>query len=154
MEKLSKDGSYKVNDEILCKIKDLFYADCADDCETKQTISKVYNEYGYTADTHTAVAINVYDKYIMDTGDATKTVIASTANPYKFNESVIGAIAGDGECEGLDEFKLLDKLCDISKLEIPDSLSQLKVKPVRFDVVCNKEDMKDIATDFLVNKLK
>ena len=154
MQKLSKDGSYKVNDEILCKINDLFYADCADDMETKQTISQVYNTYGYTLDTHTAVAVNVYDKYLKDTGDATKTVIASTANPYKFNESVISAIAGDSECEGLDEFKLLDKLCDISKLEIPDSLSQLKVKPVRFDVVCNKEDMKDIATDFLVNKLK
>ena len=154
MSKLSSDGKYKVNDEIFNKIKDLFYADCASDDETKQTINKINKAYGYTADTHTAVALNVYDKYVEETGDKTKTVIASTANPYKFNESVINAITGEGSCEGLDEFELLNKLCDISSMEIPVSLAELKNKTVRFDSVCNKEDMQDVTSDFLINKLK
>ncbi len=154
MAKLNSDGSYKVSDDILAKINDLFYADCASDAETEQTINKVNKAYGYTADTHTAVALNVYDKYVEDTGDTTKTVIASTANPYKFNESVINAITGDGSCDGLDEFELLSKLCEISKMEIPASLAELKNKQVRFDAVCNKEDMQDVTSDFLINKLK
>ena len=154
MTKLNIDGSYRVNDDILEKIRDLFYADCASDVETKQTINNINKAYGYTADTHTAVALNVYDKYVEDTGDTTKTVIASTANPYKFNESVINAITGEGGGDGLDEFELLDKLCEISKMEIPASLAELKNKQVRFDIVCNKEDMQDMTSDFLINKLK
>ncbi len=154
MNKLSTDGSYKVNDDILAKIKHLFYANCASDDETKQTINKVNKAYGYTADTHTAVALCVYDKYVEETGDKTKTVIASTANPYKFNESVINALTGEGSCEGLAEFELLGKLCQISKMEIPASLAELKNKQVRFDAVCNKEDMQDVTTDFLLNNLK
>ncbi len=154
MNKLSSEGCYKVSDDILKKIKQLFYADCASDDETKQTIGEVSKKYGYTADTHTAVALNVYDKYVKETGDATKTVVASTANPYKFNESVINAIVGEGSCDGLDEFSLLDKLCEISKMEIPSGLAELKNKEVRFNDVCNKEDMQAMASDFLLNKLK
>lgn len=153
MSKLNSQGKYQVNDEILSKIQDMFYAGCCDDVETKATINGINKEFGYTADTHTAVAINVYDKYVKETGDATKTVIASTANPYKFNESVIDAIQGEGSCTGLDEFAMLDKLCSISKMEIPASLGELKNKEVRFDGVCNKEDMLAVTTDFLLNKL-
>ena len=46
-------------------------------------------------------------------------------------------------------FELLDKLSEISKMEIPSSLSQLKTKEVRFNVVCNKEDMKNEADKFM-----
>ena len=153
MSKLGSEGVYKVNDAILGEIQKLFYADCCDDAETKATICDINKTFGYTADTHTAVAINVYDKYVKDTGDTTKTVIASTANPYKFNESVIDAIEGEGSCKGLDEFEMLDKLHAICKMEIPASLGQLKDKEVRFDGVCNKEDMLSVTSDFLLNKL-
>ena len=131
------------------EISNLFYADFCDDYETQETIAAVNKAYGYTADTHTAVAINVYDKYVKATGDNHKTVIASTANPFKFNESVINAIAGEGASDGLDEFELLDKLCDISGMKIPVSLGELKTKEVRFTTVCNKEDMKEETNKFL-----
>ncbi len=153
MSKLNNEGRYEVSGEILNKIQELFYADCCDDIETKAAISHINQKFGYTADTHTAVAINVYDKYVKATSDMTKTVIASTANPYKFNESVIDAIQGEGTSKGLDEFAMLDMLCSISKMEIPASLGQLKNKTVRFKDVCNKDDMQDVTTDFLLNKL-
>ena len=119
------------------------------DYETQETIAAINKEFGYTPDTHTAVAINVYDKYVKATGDAHKTVIASTANPFKFNESVINAVAGEGACDGLDEFALLDKLAELSGMEIPASLGELKTKNVRFTTVCNKEDMKSETNKFL-----
>ena len=33
-----------------------------------------------------------YDKYVAQTGDTTKTIIASTASPFKFNQSVLIAL--------------------------------------------------------------
>ena len=141
MKELSDTGRYEVNDEIKEQINALFYADCCDDTETKAAIARTNKDFGYTPDTHTAVALDVYDKYRAATGDDTKTVIASTANPFKFNESVIKAIAGEDSCDGLDEFELLDKLSQISGMAIPSSLAQLKTKKVRFDTVCDKEDM-------------
>lgn len=149
MSKLSSDGKYTVSDSIMNQISDLFFADFCDDYETQETIAAINKEFGYTPDTHTAVAINVYDKYVKATEDNRKTVIASTANPFKFNESVINAIAGEGASEGLDEFALLDKLCELSKMEIPASLGELKTKKVRFTTVCNKEDMKEETNKFL-----
>lgn len=149
MSKLSTEGRYTVSESIMNEISNLFYADFCDDRETQQTIASVNKEFGYTADTHTAVAINVYDKYVKATGDNHKAVIASTANPFKFNESVINAIEGEGASDGLDEFELLDKLCDISGMKIPASLGELKTKQVRFTTVCNKEDMKDETNKFL-----
>lgn len=149
MQMLSSNGKYQVSDKIMTDIAELFFADFSDDYETKETIAKINKEFGYTPDTHTAVAINVYDKYIKATGDDHKTVIASTANPFKFNESVINAIAGEGSSNGLDEFELLDKLADLSKMEIPASLGDLKTKNVRFTTVCEKEQMKEETDKFL-----
>ena len=57
--------------------------------KTAQEIAKVYKDTGYVMDTHTAVAACAYEKYKAETGDETKTVIASTASPYKFTRSVM-----------------------------------------------------------------
>jgi len=148
MKKLSENGQYTVSDEIYSKIKSDFAAGYCDDEMTKATIKKIKDEYNYTADTHTAVALKVYMDYVQSTGDDTKTVIASTANPYKFNESVLEALGG--EKPGVtDEFELLDCLSKISGLEIPQSLSSLKTKKVRFEKVCKKDTMKEAVTEFL-----
>ena len=64
------------------QIEDLFYAGCADDGMTKDTIHECFENDDYLADPHTAVAINVYEQYVKETGDDTLTVIASTASPF------------------------------------------------------------------------
>ena len=66
--------------------------DSCDDVATGETIAKVFGETGYTLDTHTAVAVKVYEDYVERTGDHTQTIIASTASPYKFAGSVLKAI--------------------------------------------------------------
>ena len=70
-----------------------FYGNYASEQETADAIAKLYSDTGYVIDTHTAVAAAVYGKYREETYDETKTVIASTASPYKFTGSVLAAIA-------------------------------------------------------------
>ncbi|MBR3943191.1 MAG: threonine synthase, partial [Clostridia bacterium] len=97
MQQLNETGTYKVSDEILSFLKEHFAAGCADDTQTKATIKRVFEEEGYIMDTHTAVAKAVYDDYKASTGDVTKTVIASTASPFKFSGNVLDAL---NDCDG------------------------------------------------------
>ncbi len=138
---LSSEGKYEVSDEIKAKLKEDFAAGFCDDAETKDTIKKIYDKYSYTLDTHSAVAVKVYEDYKAATGDTTKTVIASTASPYKFSASVLEAI--DGKASDLDEYAMVDRLAELSGYEIPASLAALKTKAVRFSGVITKEEQKD-----------
>ncbi len=149
MKKLAEDGKYEVSAEVKEKIASIFDCGCADDEETMLAIKKCHDEYGYVMDTHTAVAKSVYDEYVERTGDKTKTVIASTASPFKFNQSVLIALSGHGSVAGKDEFVLLDELCQISDMDIPKSLAELKDKPRLFDTVCEKGQMLQVVSDFL-----
>lgn len=149
MTKLAADGVYEIPDELKLKIRSKFSADCADDEETMAQIRKTSKEYGYTIDTHTAVGKAVYDKYVEQTGDDTKTVIASTASPFKFNQSVLIALGGNAAVCGKDEFELLAELSEKSGMNIPQSLAELKTKPRLFESVCEKEEMINTVNDFL-----
>ena len=136
MKKLNENGVYEVNETMKKQISDLLYAGCCDDNKTKESINKCFKDYGYVIDTHTAVAKAVHDEYIEKTGDITKTVIASTASPFKFSQSVLIALEGCGYVAGKDEFTLLDDLSAISEMNIPKSLADLINKNRIFDVVC------------------
>lgn len=149
MNQLNTNGKYEVSADIKAKITELFWAGCCNDSETMSAIKNCFDEYGYVIDTHTAVAKNVYDKYVAETGDNTKTVIASTASPFKFNQSVLIALNGHNSVVGKDEFTLLNELSSQSGMKIPNSLAALNGKPVLFDTVCDKEQMQQIVSDFL-----
>ncbi|MBE7027064.1 MAG: threonine synthase [Ruminococcaceae bacterium] len=149
MGALAEDGKYSVSADVLAKIQESFYAGCCNDEETMQTISSVNEEYSYVMDTHTAVGKYVYDKYAQQTGDTTKTVIASTASPFKFNQSVLIALEGLSSVAGKNEFELLDILAEKSNMRIPKSLSELKSKARLFDMSCEKKQMKQVVSEFL-----
>ena len=127
---LANDGKYEVTDDIKAKIAEEFYAGYCDDEQTKATIHNIYEKYSYVCDTHTAVAVKVYEDYRKATGDTTRTLIASTASPYKFSASVLDAICPEAITE--DEYAMVDKINELSKITIPESLADLKNKPVRF----------------------
>ncbi len=143
---LAQTGKYEVSDSVKKALFDEFYAGCCNDEQTKATIKEYYDKYSYTCDTHTAVAVKVYEDYVKATGDKTKTVIASTASPYKFSGSVLSAIGMDSD---KDEFDLVDELAQCSKLPVPQSLAELKTKSVRFDKVIDKTDMKEFVFETL-----
>ena len=143
---LGKTGRYEVSQEVKDQIKELFWAGCCDDEGTKQTIGDTFRKDHYLCDTHTAVAVNVYRQYKEATGDETKTVIASTASPYKFASSVLGAIA-DNIPE--DEYEQIDELNRISGLPVPKALAELKNKPVRFTGSIEKSEMEETVLKLL-----
>lgn len=147
MNKLSSDGKYTVSDDVAEAVKELFAAGCCDDKETKETIGKVFAENGYLCDTHTAVALKVYDDYKSKTGDNTPTVIASTANPYKFSASVLSAITDKIDAD--NEFDMVDELFAKSNEPVPAQLATLKGKTPRFTGVSKKENMKQVVFDML-----
>lgn len=150
MQSLNETGRYDVGTEVLKKIQELFWADYADDDTTLANIRKVFDETHYTMDTHTSVAEYVANTYRIATGDVnTMNVILSTASPYKFNQSVLEALADADTIEGMDEFAMLDHLAKISGLVVPPALASLKTAPIRHKIVCAKEEMPQVVKDYL-----
>ncbi|MBP9988553.1 MAG: threonine synthase, partial [Ruminococcus sp.] len=148
MNELSQKGNYTVSDEVFEKISALFEAGSCDDEDTKKCISKTFDKFNYLSDTHTAVAISVYDDYRAVTGDVTPTVIASTANPFKFGKAVLDAIR-PGITDEMDEFDMVLGLHVETGAECPRQLADLKNKTPRFNGCCKKEEMEQVVFDLL-----
>lgn len=148
MNKLKKSGAYSLTKALHKKVTDLFWGGFCDDYFTKVQIWKTFEENGYTLDTHTAVAVDVYGQYLRDTGDNTKTIIASTASPYKFSNQVLSALGVDAPA-GTDDFGIISMLNEKCSVPVPKSLSALKEKKVIFDGVVKKEEMYSVIKEFL-----
>ena len=148
MNSLSTEGKYAVSEELIANIQSVFDAGFATENEVDETIKTHFEKYNYLCDTHTAVAVKVYDEYVARTGDDIPTVIDSTASPYKFSKSVLSAVLS-GKTPELDEFEMVDELNRITGAEIPASLASLKEKSVRFTNVCDKENMSEMVFDLL-----
>jgi threonine synthase len=144
---LATNGKYEVNDTVKAVLKDEFYGGYCDDADTKKTIKEIYDKYGYTCDTHTAVAVKVYQDYKAQTGDDNKTIIASTASPYKFSASVLEAI--DGKVADIDEYDMVNILNERSNMPIPQSLAELKGKERRFNGTIEKTQMEEFVLENL-----
>lgn len=138
MEALASEGKYTITTDMKAQMAD-FAGGWASEEETAAEIKRVYEETGYVMDTHTAVASAVYHSYKEKTKDNTITVIASTASPYKFGTSVMGAI--DSKYKGMDDFALIDELSRISGTGIPKAVEEIRTAPVLHNTVCETEDM-------------
>ena len=135
---LSTNGSFTVDEDVKTKMSEHFWGGCCDDTNTLKTIEKYFKEYGYLCDTHTAVALNVYEQYVKETGDDKATVIASTASPYKFAKSVLSAVSDE---TGKDEFDTVKLLSSKTATEIPEPIKALENATVRFKEICEKDEM-------------
>ncbi len=143
MDALKNDGHYTVPAAVLEKLQARFVGGYSDDKQVAQTIRDTFEKYGYLLDTHTAVAVQVYEEYCAKTGDTTPTVIASTANPYKFSASVLDALgANDAD---LDEFEKVAQLQGKTGVCAPASLLNLRDKAVRFPEICDKEGQRAVV---------
>ena len=147
MDALSREGKYRITGDMQEQLKD-FRGYYATEEERAKQIARVYSDTGYVLDPHTAVASCAYDKYRSETGDGTKTVIASTASPYKFTRSVMEAV--DKEKYGrMSDFELVDCLEEISGTPVPAAIEEIRTAPVRHRTVCEPEDMKQTVKGFL-----
>ena len=147
MEELTKDGVYHITDEMKMQLAD-FYGNYATEEETAETIRKIYKDCGYVIDTHTSVAATVYKKYTEETGDTAKTVIASTASPYKFTRSVMEAI-DEGKYAAMGDFELIDQLSEISGVAVPNAIEEIRNAEVRHNTVADVAEMPVVVKKIL-----
>lgn len=146
MKSLSETGVYEITEEMKAQLSD-FWGGYASEAETADVIKEVYDNAGYIIDTHTAVAAKVYKKYVAATGDTTPVVIASTASPYKFTRSVMNAI--DPAYDSKGDFELVDELCRLSGVKVPQAIEDIRTAPILHDTVCETEDMRAEVEKFL-----
>ncbi len=138
MEKLAKTREYKVSDKIKERLEAIFWADWADEEEVSQTIGRLYKNYAYLCDPHTAVAFAVLEKYRTQTKNP--CVVLSTASPYKFPAAVL---KGLGKSSVADEYAMMDRLQYETKIDVPKNLMGLKYIPAIHGGVINKEDVEN-----------
>ena len=146
MGQLSEEGKYTVSPAIKDRLESLFAAGYCDDARTQKVIGRMWKEHGYLIDPHTAVAFDVLDQYRRETGDAAPTVVVSTASPFKFCDSVLGALGITELAEGTD---VLDQLEQLTGVAAPAPLAGLKDKKVRFRDSVAKEQMVDKVMEML-----
>ena len=148
MKELSETGKYTVTPEMKEKLTD-FYGNYTSEKETGEAIKKLYEDTGYVIDTHTAVAAGVYDKYKKETGGTkTKTVIASTASPFKFTRSVMEAI--DPKYASMGDFELVDELSKIANVKVPQAIEDIRSAKILHDTECDVDKMEDTVKAFLI----
>ena len=146
MKDLKEKGEYTLEANELAKIKSEFDAGFTNDEDTLKTIKKVYEDYGYLMDTHTAVAWSVYEKWAEESGNTDATVVLSTASPYKFSSSVMNALGKDYE----SEFDAVAKLNAYTGAKIPSSLDGIESKAINHNITVEKDEMLSFV-DKMVN---
>ena len=146
MTALNGNGKYEITEDMKAKLQD-FYGNYASEAETAETIKDLYEDCGYVIDTHTAVAASVYEKYVNETGDVAKTVIASTASPYKFTRSVMEAI--DEKYAAMGDFELVDELCKLANVAVPNAIEEIRSAKIRHNNICEVDEMQQVVRNFL-----
>ena len=146
MAQLAAEGRYEVSGEIKKKLDKLFAAGFCDDAETQKVIAKVWNKFHYLIDPHTAVAYDVLEQYRRESGDNTTAIVVSTASPFKFCDTVLGALGVTELAEGTD---IIAQLAKKTGVEAPAPLAGLAGKARRFDKTVTKDHMVDAVLDML-----
>ena len=146
MTELKTKGSYAITGEMKANLAD-FAAGYATEEQVAKTIHDIYEDTGYVMDTHTAVAATVYKAYREDSKDDRKTVIASTASPYKFAGSVMSAI--DSKYKGQDDFKLIEELQKVSGTELPNAIKEIMNAEIRHNTECDVDQMEQTVKNIL-----
>ncbi len=121
MQQLKETGQF----ELINTFKEI-KAYTTEEEETLETIRNLYNESGYLVDPHTAVAYHAYLDYLKDHSKDCKTVIVSTASPFKFPDVVLKAF---GKTNG-DSLTALKELSKKFQLKIPKQLNYPSVQKI------------------------
>ena len=146
MGQLNQTGRYEVSPAIQDRLTRLFSAGFCDDAQTQKVIGRMWQEHHYLIDPHTAVAFDVLEQYRKETGDDTPAIVASTASPFKFCDSVLGALGVTELAEGT---AILDQLSELTGVPVPAPLAALKDKPVRFRETVTRDHMVDQVLEML-----
>jgi threonine synthase len=129
-----------------------FFGGFASEDDMIEAMYEVFDEYGYAMDTHTGVALAVYEQYKQtlemrdeEIIDKTPMVVLSTANPYKFPQDVLYALSGN---DVKDSFKGIKRLHLLTSMKPPKSLLDLRYRPLRFKTVV-ENDLEAMSAEIL-----
>jgi len=148
MHQLRRYGKFRIERKLYKRLSSIFYGDFAKESEVKSTIRKLFYEYGYLIDPHTAVGYTVFEKYINETKDSTKTVIVSTANPYKFYNTIMESL---GLQKTGNMFKDMGKISKVTGVDISYRIAKLKGQKLRFTQIIPKSRMKDFVLERIIH---
>ena len=140
MKRLNTEGVYQIDNDILKRVQREFFGAWVDELKTKEAIGRIYGDYKYLMDTHTAVAWRALEKYRFLTSDETYSIVLSTASPYKFADSVLDALE-DAQPAGADPFANLAELNKQTGVEIPPRMLALQELPVLHNEVIPSDKM-------------
>ena len=142
MKNLAEKKEYSITQAEKAILDEEFAAGFASEDDTVESMYEIFDEYGYAMDTHTGVALAVYDKiYFPDKHKDedereekpdVPVVILSTANPYKFPQDVLYALSGN---DVKDSFKGIKRLNLLTAMKPPKCLLELRYRPLRFKTV-------------------
>lgn len=149
MNQLNSSGQYSVDPSTLRVLQGVFVGGFSDEAGIMKTIREVYDRCDHVIDTHTAVGFNVYSRYYARSGDENKTIFVSTASPFKFADSVMDALNGNGYSKGRSSEVIIRELSEESSLEVPVGLVNLNEKPVLHDMAIVKDEMKNSVSQIL-----
>ncbi len=147
MGDLAGKKRYAIDDAMKAALQQRYFAGCVDENGVREEIRRTWAENHYLMDTHTAVASAVLRAYQAQTGDTRQSVIVSTASPYKFGASVLGAVAGQKACDGLDDFACCRALAELTGTREPAQILALPDLPIRHAAVCEKDKMAQAVLD-------
>ena len=136
MADLKESGKYSLNDTERKFLSD-FTGGYSTEEETLKSINKAFKDYKYLIDPHTAVAFDCYNKFNIEG----KTLIVSTASPYKFPGTVATALEMDAN---KSEFELIKDISKYTDTEIPQGISKLQLSK-KTTILKTKEQIKDIV---------
>ena len=146
MKALSEDGEYRISEEELAAIQEIFIGICCDEEKGASVIGDVFKEHGYLMDTHTAVAWAACEEFEKSgaAGAGNANVVLSTASPYKFTRAVLGYLGADIPESDEDCMKALSEKTGV---EIPPQLAGIFSKEIRHKDVIDCDAMKQYVID-------
>ncbi len=99
MEQRTAQKRFTVEENLMEKAREDFYAAWADDKAASRAIGDVFAAHNVLLDPHSAVGYCAYQQYKKEQNSDHKTVLLCTASPYKFAATVLEALGhtADGQ---------------------------------------------------------
>lgn len=156
MNELKEKKKFSIDKQTKKDLQRIFYADWVDNKECLACIKNTLEQTGYLLDPHTAVAVEVANRYEIQKKDNTPIIVCSTAHWSKFPQDVYKAVYGESNKTEKNIFKLLSEIKkQFPNSQIPKNIIALQAKKrMRVPVYQpTKEAIEEAIIKFLKDKV-
>lgn len=140
MKDLKETGVFALSEEAASRVRDLMQGDYASQQQTLETINACRTETGYLLDPHTAVAYHVANA-------EENVLIASTASPYKFGESILSALGRSARGMGVADVN--QAISELTGTGVPAGVDGIETREVRHHRTCRVDEIDATILDIL-----